>query len=147
MEDLAGGSYGAAKTFRSQMGFSQPGAIFAAHFAAAKWGFGCENWNFNALEISQLRNEGMRLRNGTHVPRGGFAEGGIGLRNHFVAKWRFRSDFLGLQNNFAAKWRFRKGLFLAAKFRRPLNFYAFELLLILIIQKPILHQNKLELKH
>ena len=117
--------------------------------------------------ISQLRNEGGGLRNGTRVPRGGFAaakifaEGAIGLRNHFAAKWHFRNDFLGLRNNFAAKWRFHRGLFLAAKFRRPLNFYAFELLLIpnfllsllltflliLIIQKPILHQNKLELKH
>ena len=45
MEDLAGGSYGAAKTFRSQMGFSQPGAIFAAHFAAAKWGWAAAKWH------------------------------------------------------------------------------------------------------
>ena len=71
-------------------------------------------------------------------------------------------EIISQQNGvFAAKWRFRRGLFLAAKFRRPLNFYAFELLLIpnfllsllltflliLIIQKPILHQNKLELKY
>ena len=111
-------------------------------FAAAKWGGVCcemaivcqrgvsQLWNtlqngalaaksgsFYALEISQLRNGGTVLRNGTRVPRGGFAtakiftEGGMGLRNHFAAKWHFRSDFLGLRNNFAAKWRFRKGLF------------------------------------
>ena len=126
--------------------------------------------SFYALDfaaISQLRNGVTVLRNGIRVPRGGFAamkifaEGGMGLRNHFAAQWSFRSDFLGLRNNFAAKWRFRRGLFLAAKFRRPLNFHAFELLLIpnfllsllltflliLIIQKPILHQNKLELMH
>ena len=45
MEDLAGGSYGAAKTFRSQMGFSQPGTIFAAHFAAVKWGWVAAKWH------------------------------------------------------------------------------------------------------
>ena len=100
--------------------------------------------------ISQLRNGVTVLRNGTRVPRGGFAAAKI-----------FAEGAIGLRNHFAAKWHFRRGLFLAAKFRRPLNFYAFELLLIpnfllsllltflliLIIQKPILHQNKLELKH
>ena len=45
MEDLAGGSYGAAKTFRSQMGFLQPGAIFATHFPAAKWGWAAVKWH------------------------------------------------------------------------------------------------------
>nr|CAN60843.1 hypothetical protein VITISV_042885 [Vitis vinifera] len=137
--------------------------LWTPHFPRFETTYGFEDF----AAISQLRNEGMRLRNGTRVLRGGFvvakifAEGGMELRNHFAAKWRFCSDFLGLRNNFAAKWRFRRGLFLAAKFCRPLNFHAFELLLIpnfllsllltflliLIIQKPILHQNKLELKH
>ena len=45
MEDLAGGSYGAVKTFRNQMGFSRPGAIFAAHFIAAKWGWVAAKWH------------------------------------------------------------------------------------------------------
>ena len=90
--------------------------------AAATFPSWCVRWRIlrcgDFATISQLRNEGMRLRNGTHVPRGGFAaakifaEGGMGLRNHF-----------------AEKWRFRRGLFLAAKFRRPLHFHAFELLL------------------
>ena len=67
--------------------------------------------------ISQLQNEGRRLQNSTHVPRGAFAaaktfvEGGMGLRNDFTTKWHFRSGFLGLRNNFAAKWRFHRGLF------------------------------------
>ena len=57
--------------------------------------------------------------------------------------------------------RFSQRLTFAAKFRRPCSFLAFELLLIpkfllsplltflliLIIQKSILHQNKLKLKH
>ena len=56
---------------------------------------------------------------------------------------------------------FRSGSLLAVKFRRPCSLLAFELLLILnfllsplltfllilIIQKPMLHQNKLELNH
>ena len=62
-----------------------PKGCFVAAKHPAKWGFGGENWNFNALEISQLRNESRRLRNGTRVPRRGFAaakifaEGGMGL--------------------------------------------------------------------
>ena len=70
--------------------------VFRSHFTAAKWGFGCENWRFHALGISQpfcsceMRVKG--LRNGTRVPRGGFAttkifvEGGMGLRNDFAAR-------------------------------------------------------------
>ena len=93
---------------------------------------GCEmrlwlrKWSFYRFEdfatISQLRNEGSGLRNGTRVPRGG-----LQLRNDFATKWRFRSDFLGLRNYFAAKCRFRRGLiwlrnYFAAKghFRRGL---------------------------
>ncbi|WJZ82808.1 hypothetical protein VitviT2T_002533 [Vitis vinifera] len=148
MEDLAGGSYGAAKTFRSQMGFSQPGAIFAAHFAAAKWGWAAVKWHscakgvFRSCEtpcemglwlrkleishfagfaaISQLRNGVTVLRNGTRVPKGGFAAAKI-----------FAEGCVGLRNHFAEEGYFRRGLFLAAKFRRPLNFYAFELLCFL----------------
>ena len=51
------------------------------------------------------------LRNGTRVQKGGFAEEGVGLRNYF-----------------AADGHFPKGLFWAAKFRRPLKFLGFELL-------------------
>ena len=129
--------------------------------------------------ISQLRNEGGGLRNGTRVPRGGFAaakifaEGVMRLQNHFAAKGLFRSGGLisqqlpwgcknwsfkalgisrpisQLRNEvggcemalvcqrsvsqrgalFRSQGPFSQGLFLAAKFRRPLNFHAFELLL------------------
>ena len=90
--------------FRSGGSISQRRGIFAAHFAVAKhpakWGFGCENGVFKALRISQLRNEGRRLQNGTRVPRGGFAamkifaEGAMRLQNHFAAKRLFRSGGL-----------------------------------------------------
>ena len=76
-----------------------PKSGFAIAKLPAEWGFSCEKWEFLRFgyfaTISQLRNEGMRLRNGTHVPRGGFAaakifaEGGMGLRNHFTAKGVF----------------------------------------------------------
>ena len=120
----------------------------------------------------------------------------MGLRNHFAAKWSFRSRVpfsqpisqrggVGLRNYFAAKWQFRSEVaisqrtcwgcemvsqqradFAEASFRlrnfadpcfslvftlflAPNNFSSISLqfLLILIIQKPILNQNKLELKH
>ena len=64
--------------------------------------------------ISQLRNGVPVLRNGTRVPKGGFAEEGVGLRNYF-----------------SADGHFRRGLFWAAKFRRPLKFHSFELILAL----------------
>ena len=51
MEDLAWGSYGVAKTFLSQMGFSQSGAIFAAHFATAKWGWAAAKWHSSAKGV------------------------------------------------------------------------------------------------
>ena len=96
--------------FRSEGPFSQPMAIFtalfAAHFAVAKWGLGATKWHscakerFRSCEMRLgLRNwafEGLggfaegfeatkwrfRLRNGTRVLKGGFAEGGYG-----AAKW------------------------------------------------------------
>ena len=60
------------------------------------------------------------LRNGTRVPKGCFAAakifaevggGGMGMRNHFAAKARFRSGALGLRNYFATKGHFRRGPF------------------------------------
>ena len=96
--------FAAEGRFRSRGPISQQMDIFAAHFAVAKhpakWGFGCENGVFKALRISQLRNEGRRLQNGTRVPRGGFAamkifaEGAMRLQNHFAAKGLFRSGGL-----------------------------------------------------
>ena len=81
------------------------------------------------------------LRNGTRVPRGGFAaakifaEEGVGLRNLFRSggpfsqpNLDFAADTKGLRNYFAADGHFRRGLFWAAKFRRPLKFLGFELL-------------------
>ena len=139
------------RRFRNREAFSQWRGIFVAHFAAAKWGrrlrngthvpkggfatakppakwvFGCENWSFKALgisqPISQLRNKGVGgLRNGTRVPRGGFAAAKIFVeRGHGAAK-SFRSQgafsqprpdfaagFLGLRKYFAAKGHFRRG--------------------------------------
>ena len=85
--------------------------------------------------ISQLRNEVTVLRNGTRVPRGGFAtakifaEGGMGLRKSFRSqvailqrRLDFAADLLGLRNHFAAKGRFCSGLLWATKFRRPILF-------------------------
>ena len=81
------------------------------------------------------------LRNGTRVPRGGFAaakifaEEGVGLRNLFRSGGPFSQpnlDFAetpkGCETIFAADGHFRRGLFWAAKFRRPLKFLGFELL-------------------
>ena len=104
-------------------------------FATAKWGLGRENEILKAWGISQLRN-------GTRVPRGCFAAAKIFVwGNYGAAKW-FRSkgpisqrtpDFatstLWLRNYFAEDDHFRKGLFWAAKFRRPLKFLTSELLL------------------
>ena len=100
--------------------------------------------------ISQLRNGCTWLRNGTRVPR-----------DLFTAAKIFAEGARRLRNHFAAGSDFRSGSLLAAKFRRPCSLLAFELLLIhnflisllltflliLIIQKPILYQNKLKLKH
>ena len=55
-------------------------------------------WDFAA--VSQLRIEVTVLRNGTRVPRGGFAaakifvEGCVGLRNHFAVEGYFHSQSL-----------------------------------------------------
>ena len=106
--------------FRSKMSFSQQKAIFAAYFAAAKWGELCCKmalmcqrgasqlrntlrngalvaklgvftlWDFVA--VSQLRNEVTVLRNGTCVSRGCFAAAKI-----------FAERGLRLRNDFAAK--------------------------------------------
>ena len=100
------------------------------HFAA--------KWDFRSRvpfsqPISQLRNEGTVLRNGTRVPRGGFAAAkifakeGVGLRNLFRSGGPFSQPNL----DFAADGFFRRGLFWAAKFRRPLKFHSFKLLLAL----------------
>ena len=90
------------------------------HMASTKSRFGCENG-------PPLRNKfrsptppstkifvAAKTPLGTRVPKGGFAEEGVGLRNYF-----------------AADGHFPKGLFWAAKFRRPLKFHSFELLLAL----------------
>ncbi|WKA03408.1 hypothetical protein VitviT2T_021518 [Vitis vinifera] len=85
MEDLAGGSYGAAKTFRSQMGFSQPGAIFAAHFAAAKWGWAAAKWHSCAEGVFRSCETpcemGLWLRNSRSALRGSSSNG----HNFFVS--------------------------------------------------------------
>ena len=75
--------------------------------------------------ISQLRNEGMALRNectmlqnGTRVPRGGFAaakifaKGDRRLRNHFAAGGDFRSGCLGAAKLFRNQGPFSQGPFL-----------------------------------
>ena len=94
--------------------------------------------------ILQLRNGCTWLRNGTRVPWGLFATAKI-----------FAEEDGRLRNHFIARGDFRSGSLLAAKFRRPCSLLAFELLLIpnfllsplltflliLIIQKPMLHQT------
>ena len=75
------------KPFRSQRPFLQRKGIFAAQFAAQRW-FRSQ-WAF-----SQLWNCGVRLRNGPRVPRGGFAEGCVGLRNLFRNGWPFSQPSL-----------------------------------------------------
>ena len=154
--------------FRNREAFSQWRGIFAAAkwggrlrngthvpkggFTAAKpptkWVFGCENWSFKALgisqPISQLRNEGggcemALVCQGVVLQLRNFSQRrGMGLRNHFATKGRFRSQwafsqprpdfatcFLGLQNYFIAKSHFRKGFLWAAKSRRPWIFPCF----------------------
>ena len=149
--------------FRSGGSFSQPRAVFAAHFAVAKWRGGATKWHlcakgvfrrsFRSYEMGlRLQNwdfEGLGyfaevfitakwehgLRNGTHVPRGGFAAakffagGGYGAVKLFhngrpisQPTLDFAAGTLWLWNYFAVDGHFRRGLFWAAKFRRPLNF-------------------------
>nr|CAN72228.1 hypothetical protein VITISV_013433 [Vitis vinifera] len=128
-----------------------PRGGFVAVKHPSKWRLGCEMEDLQGVEVSQpFRSCDMGLRNGTHVPRGLFAAAKI-----------FAEEDGRLRNDFAVGGHFRSGPLLAAKFRRPCYLLAFELLLIpnflisplltflliLIIQKPMLHQNKLELKH
>nr|CAN77218.1 hypothetical protein VITISV_036422 [Vitis vinifera] len=100
--------------------------------------------------ISQLRNGCTWLRNGTRVPWGLFtaakifAEEDGRLQNHFTAGSHFRSGSLLLRNFDAHALSLLFELLLIPNFLLS-PFLTF--LLILIIQKPILHQNKLELKH
>ena len=84
---------------------------FVEAFAAAKWGHG--------------------LRNGTRVPRGCLAATKIFAGGSYgAAKWfRSRGSIFQPTLDFAADGHFRRGLFWAAKFRRPLNFLGSELLL------------------
>ena len=69
---------------------------FVAHFAAA------ENFTGRGLWLRNLALEGVvahftvvkwafGLRNGTRVPKGGFARGGLWLRNCFAGGPSFRS--------------------------------------------------------
>ena len=113
-----------------------PKGGFAAVKPPTKWVFGCENWSFKALgisqPISQLQNEGgceMALMcQGVVSQLLKFSQrGGMGLRNHFAAKGRFRSQGLISQR---ASWgcekgHFRKGFLWAAKSRRPWIFPCF----------------------
>ena len=137
--------------FRSTRSFSQQNAIFAAHFAAVKWGELC-------CEMALVCQEGAsRLLNFSQ--RGAWGCEMISQQSgDFAAKWRFRNELVG-----AAKWFHSKGpisqrLLLGCEisqtpvftlFLAPNDFSSFllQFLLILIIQKPILHQIKLELKH
>ena len=106
-------------TFHRGGAFSQWGLIFAAK--------GCFRSPFHSSFRSFEMGEG---------------EGGGAAKWHSCAKGVFRSggpisqptpDFvagtLWLQNDFAVDGHFRRGLFWAAKFRRPLNFLGSEVLL------------------
>ena len=126
MEDFTGGSYRAAKSFRNQRGISQLRGIFVAN--------GKKMETFSQ-PISQLRNEGGGLRNGTSVLRGGFAatkppaKWGCGCENvifqalgisQSISQLRkfLQKGCMGLRNHFAAKGQFRSGLLGAAKLFR-----------------------------
>ena len=134
---------------------------------AAKLGF-FTFWDFAA--VSQLRNEGHYVAKWHSCTKNGFAvakifaERGLRLRNGFAAKWLFRSEVAILQRTcwdcemvsqqsayFAEAAKSRRPLFFPCfyTFLAPNDFSSFllQFLLILIIQKPILHQIKLELKH
>ena len=95
---------------------------FRSHFAAAKWSYcaakwhscakrgfrSCENFRRGVCWAAKLfRNGGLFSQ-----PTLDFTAGTLGLRNHFVADGHFH-----------------KGLFWAAKFRKPLKFLRSELLL------------------
>ena len=71
--------------------------------------------------ISQLRNEGGDLRNGTRVPKGCFAvtkifaEGDRRLQNHFAAGGNFHSGCLGVAKFFRNQGPFSQGPFLGCE--------------------------------
>nr|CAN64577.1 hypothetical protein VITISV_033754 [Vitis vinifera] len=101
---------------------------FAAAKPPARWGFlGVEAF----ATISQLRNEGGGLRNGTRVPKGCFAaakifaEGGMGLRNHFAVDGRFRSGYLRAAKLFRSQGPFSQGPFLGCEISQTLSFPCF----------------------
>ena len=80
---------------RLRNGTRVPKGGFAAAKPPVKWVFGCKNWSFKALgisqPISQLRKEMGGLRNGTRVPRGGFT-----AAKHLA---KFRSSFRSTLRN------------------------------------------------
>ena len=107
--------------------------------------------------VSQLRNDGHYVAKWHSCAKSGFAAAKI-----------FAERAIGLRTGFATKFRFRRGCEISQTPVFPLFLPCFSLrltpillrfcsdffssislqfLLILIIQKPILHQNKLELKH
>ena len=138
---------------------------------AAKWHSCAKGW-FHSCEtpfkmVSRLRNGGFQ---GVEVPQPFHScETDVwgcemALVCHGVSSQlrKFSQRVLGGCETISQQGGdFRSGSLLAAKFRRPCSLLAFELLLIpnfllsplltflliLIIQKPMLHQNKLELKH
>ena len=143
--------------------------MLRSHFAAAKWGSLCcemalvcqkvasQLWNplrngafptkmgsfmlWWFAAVSQLRNDGHCVAKWHSCAKSGFAERGLRLQTGFAAKCWFRGGYEISQTPVFA-------LFLL-RFLSPKDFLSISLHLILpeIIQKPILHQNKLELKH
>ena len=97
------------------------------------------NGGFQGVEVLQLRNGCTGLRNGTRMPRDLFAaakifvEGAWRLQNHFAARGAI----------FAAALSLLFELLLIPKF---LLSTLLIFLLILIIQKPILHKKKFRIK-
>ena len=86
---------------------------FRSHFAAAKWSYCAAKWHTSAKRWFRSCEN--------------FRRGGVGLRNLFRSGGPISQPNL----DFAADGHFRRGLFWAAKFRRPLKFLGFELLLAL----------------
>ena len=130
-----------------------PKSGFATVKSFAKWSFPCENWIFHALVV--------RSRFAVAKWESLCCEMALCAKVGFAAEKIFAERGLRLRTSFAAKCRFRRGyeisqtpvfaLFLLCfcSVFAPNDFPSFllQFLLILIIQKPILHQNKLELKH
>ena len=116
----------------------------------AKWRISCFG---GSQPLSQLRNGGHCAAKWHSCAKSGFAAAKI-----------FAERAIGLRTGFAAKFQFRRGCEISQTPVFPLFLPCFrsvwlrfcsdffssislQFLLILIIQKPILHQNKLELKH